>query len=273
MRAEAAVARCAVSTHNISPDGHGAVTSLDLANKVVLVTGASSGIGRELVAVLLRESATVIATGRDIARLGDVARDHPLVVTVVANLDSVDGRVQLADDVERLGGVDIVINNAGTQTEVDARHPPSWDVFEREIATNLAAPIHLVHLLLPTLVARGTRASPSAIVNITSGLALAPKAASAPYCATKAGLRSYSKALRWQLRNEPVRVVEALPPLVKTPMTAGRNDAGMAAAACAQEIVDGLRRGRSEIYVGKSKLLKVLGRVAPGLAEKKMRDM
>ena len=111
-----------------------------------------------------------------------------------------------------------------------------------------------------------------AIVNVTSGLALAPKAASAPYCASKAALRSHSQALRWQLRATPVRVVEALPPLVRTEMTAGRNDGAMEPAACAQQIVRGLRNDRTEIYVGKAQLLRIIMRVAPSLGRRIMRD-
>jgi uncharacterized oxidoreductase len=245
---------------------------LDLSNKVVLVTGASSGIGRELVRSLVSRSATVVAAGRDPDRLAEVAAAHQCVVSVRADLGRAEGRRMLAEEIVRLGGIDTLINNAGTQTQVDARRPVEWDVLDREIELNLAAPIHLTHLLLPGLLRRGTSNEPSVVVNITSGLALAPKAAAAPYCATKAGLRSYTKALRWQLRDENVRVVEALPPLVKTPMTAGRNDAGIAASECADQIVSGLCSGCAEIYIGKSKLLRRVMRVAPGLGEKKMRD-
>jgi len=245
---------------------------VDLSNKVVLVTGASSGIGRELVRSLVSRKATVVATGRDPHRLADLAAAHQSVVPVRVDLERAEGRRLLADEIVRLGGIDVLINNAGTQTQVDARRPVEWDVLGREIELNLAAPIHLIHLLLPGLLRRATSSEPSVVANITSGLALAPKAASAPYCATKAGLRSYTKALRWQLRDEHVRVVEALPPLVKTPMTAGRNDAGIAASECAEQIVSGLCSGRSEIYVGKSKLLRRVMRVAPALGEKKMRD-
>jgi len=166
----------------------------------------------------------------------------------------------------------MLVNNAATQTPVDALQPVEWRTLEDELHLNLHAPIHLAHLLLPSLVVRRPEAPEAAIVNITSGLALAPKAASAPYCASKAALRSYSKALRWQLRETPVRVVEVLPPLVRTPMTAGRNEGAMAPAACAEQIVGGIRKGRDEIYVGKSQLLRVAMRVSPAIGERIMRD-
>ena len=164
-----------------------------------------------------------------------------------------------------------MINNAGTQTEVDALAPAEWPILSREIEVNLAAPIHLVHLLLPSLVARASVSEPSVILNVTSGLALAPKAASAPYCATKAGLRSYTKALRWQIRDQNIRVVEALPPLVRTPMTAGRHDGAISASECAAEIVAGLRAQKYEIYVGKAKLLRRVMRIAPAIGDRRMR--
>ena len=165
----------------------------------------------------------------------------------------------------------MLINNAGTQTEVDALAPPDWPLLRRELEVNLAAPIHLIHLLLPSLAARGSSSDPSVIVNVTSGLALAPKAASAPYCATKAGLRSYTKALRWQIHEQNVRVVDAVPPLVRTPMTAGRHAGAISATQCAAQIVAGLTGEREEIYIGKAKLLRRVMRIAPAVGERRMR--
>jgi uncharacterized oxidoreductase len=245
---------------------------MELSGKRVLVTGATSGIGEALVAQLAAAGATVIGVGRDDGRLQRAEASHPCVSTVRADLACCDQRIALAAAVIAGGGVDVVINNAGTQTEVDALAPAEWPRLARELEVNLAAPIHLVHLLLPSLAARGSIRDPSVIVNVTSGLALAPKAAAAPYCATKAGLRSYTKALRWQIREQAVRVVEALPPLVRTPMTAGRHDGAISPDECAMAIVAGLTAEKEEIYVGKSKLLRRVMRVAPSVGERKMRS-
>ena len=242
------------------------------SEKRVLVTGATSGIGEELVRRLAAAGASVIAVGRDATRLERLGSELAHVSPLRSDLSQAAERIALAEAVAARGDIDVLINNAGTQTPVDAAAPPAWSVLSREIELNLSAPIHLVHLLLPLLARRGSAGDPSVIVNVTSGLALAPKAASAPYCATKAGLRSYTKALRWQIRDQPVRVVEVLPPLVRTPMTSGRNDDAMSAGDCAAGIVAGLAAEKEEIYVGKANLLRLVMRVAPSVGERRMRD-
>lgn len=245
---------------------------MELTGLRVLVTGASSGIGRELAGQFISAGASVIAHGRDPHRLAALAERHPSLNIVEADISNEEGRRHLAEEVERLGGIDILVNNAGIQVAVDARNPIGWSHIDTELRTNLHAPIHLIHLLMPSLMNRRGNAPRAAIVNITSGLALAPKSSGATYCASKAAMRSYTKSLRWQLRNEPVHVIEALPPLVKTPMTDGRNDDGIPADECARQIVRGIEQDKREIYVGKSKLLRIIMRVSPGLGERIMRD-
>jgi uncharacterized oxidoreductase len=68
------------------------------------------------------------------------------------------------------------------------------------------------------------------------------------------------------------RIVEALPPLVDSAMTRGRGRAKMTPEACAAEIVAGLESGRSEIFVGKSKLLRAILRTSPALGRKILRN-
>lgn len=111
------------------------------------------------------------------------------------------------------------------------------------------------------------------IVNVTSGLALAPKQSAPVYCAAKAGLRSFTKALRYQseARAPRLRVVEALPPLVDTEMTRGRGRGKISAEACAAEIVSGMEVGRNSIYVGRAKLLRTIQGLSPSLADRIMR--
>ena len=118
--------------------------------------------------------------------------------------------------------------------------------------------------LLPLLV----RQPEASIVNVTTGLALAPKRSSPVYCASKAALRSFTRSLRYQMeRTAPqVRVQEVLPPLVETRMTAGRGAGKLKPAAVAARLVDTIESGVDECYVGKSRLLKVLMRLAPSLA-------
>jgi uncharacterized oxidoreductase len=126
--------------------------------------------------------------------------------------------------------------------------------------------VHLITRLMPVL-----RARPEAmIVNVTSGLAIAPRAGGPIYCATKAALRSYTQALRVQLEGTNIHVLEALPPVVETKMTAGRGNRKMSASDCAAAFVRGMETDADEVNVGMVKLLQVVHSLSPALARKIM---
>src|SRR5690606_29444679 len=105
-----------------------------------------------------------------------------------------------------------------------------------ELNTNFLAPILLIRVLLPIL----AKQAQAAIVNITTGLALVPKTSSAVYCGTKGGLRIFTKALQNQCEGTSIRVIEILPPVVDTAMTAGRGKNKMSPDKVAKEIVNAL---------------------------------
>ncbi len=160
-----------------------------------------------------------------------------------------------------------LVNNAGIQhaqrlddAAVDAAG------IRREIDVNLTAPLLLSHALLPQLQAQ----SAGCIVNIGSGLGLVPRRDAAVYSASKAGLRLFSQALRVQLRGSALRVVHVLPPLVDTPMTAGRGRRKLSADEAARQLILGLRRGDDEIRIGAARALPLLQRWAPGLLARLM---
>ena len=108
------------------------------------------------------------------------------------------------------------------------------------------------------------------IVNVTSGLAIAPRAGGPIYCATKAALRSYTQALRVQLEGPNIHVLEALPPVVETKMTAGRGNRKMSAPDCAAAFVRAMEANAEEANVGMVKLLKLVHSLSPALARKIM---
>lgn len=124
--------------------------------------------------------------------------------------------------------------------------------------------------MLPIL----ARQPEAAIVNITTGLALAPKKSSPVYCATKAGLRSFTRALRYQVEEfaPHVQVQEVLPPLVDTRMTKGRGSGKLSPEAVAETLVSAIERGTEECYVGKSRLLRLVMRVVPSVAYRILRS-
>lgn len=163
--------------------------------------------------------------------------------------------------------IDVLINNAGAGADHDFRSGlPDLAATDRCIVLNLHAPIHLITRLMPML-----RGRPEAmIVNVTSGLAIAPRAGSPVYCATKAALRSYTLALRAQLAGTAIHVIEALPPVVDTKMTAGRNQRKMSAAECARQIIVAMQRNAPEANVGLTRLLRAVYSLSPAFARKVM---
>jgi len=231
-----------------------------LSGKTVLVTGGTDGIGAQLIRQLRDKGATVIASGRNPERIAATRADGFEVIA--ADLSAPAGVDAL---LAGLGDrpIDALVNNAGAGTSYDFRSGEvDLEGAEKTYFLNLHAPTQLIARLLPVLKARGE----AMIVNVTSGLALAPNAGSPVYCASKAGLRSYTLALRAQLKGTGITVVEALPPLVDTQMTAGRGSNKMSAEECARQIVAGMERGRETINVGMVKILQLVHSISPALA-------
>ncbi len=234
-----------------------------LAQSTWLITGATSGIGLALTRALARRGARFIAWGRDEAMLARLRDDDACVAARRVDLRDAKGLREAAEALlEVAPNLNGVLHGAGIQ------HARAFDdealgesAIEEELTTNLRAPIVLTRLLLPRL-----RTQPeAAVVFITSALAWAPKRDAAVYAASKAGLRQFADALRLQMRGGSLRVIEAVPPLVDTPMTAGRGSGKISAEACAEAIARGIAAGRERIWVGKVWVMAGVMRVAPGV--------
>ncbi len=230
---------------------------------IVLVTGGGSGIGYALAQKFHSAGNRVILVGRTKAALLEATRIMAGVEYCVADVASAQDRQRL---VEQFSDVTILVNNAGIQVNRPVGESAPEEI-EHEVQVNFLAPVLLTRAFLPLLATRPE----AAVINVTSGLALVPKETAAMYCASKAALHSFSKTLRWQLEGGNVRVFEVLPPLVETAMTAGRGKGKISTSQLAEEFWDGFRNNRFEMLIGKTKLLKFINRVAPGLAEKIMR--
>ena len=237
---------------------------MNLSGKTALVTGGTDGIGAELIHQLKAAGVTVVTSGRNQQRIAATRTDGFEVIA--ADLSTPEGIDALIDGLDGRP-IDILVNNAGAGADHDFREgPPDLAVADAAIYLNLNAPIHLITRLMPTL-----RARPEAlIVNVTSGLAIAPRAGGPVYCATKAGLRSYTQALRAQLAGTAITVIEALPPVVDTRMTAGRGSKKMPAAECARQIVAAMESGAAEANVGMVKVLQIANSLSPALARRIM---
>ena len=233
---------------------------MEIRGKVALVTGGTDGIGLCIARLLKEKGATVIVCGRRTNLLASARAEG--FEAIEADLSSREGVTALAQTATTRT-LDILINNAGAGVDYDLAEAIDLDAVDRTIFLNLDAPIHLAALLVPQLKARPE----AALVNVTSGLAIAPRAGGPVYCATKAGLRSFTKAIRFQLRGTRLNVIEALPPVVETAMTASRSGSKMKPEHCAAEIVAAIEGNRQEANVGMVKLLKLVHSISPRLAE------
>jgi short-subunit dehydrogenase involved in D-alanine esterification of teichoic acids len=229
----------------------------------ILLTGATSGIGRRLVDRLGDAGHQVVVLGRSQAALAALQAERPSVAVYRCDLSN---QQDIEDAIEAVWSdhpdISVLINNAGVQFTPQLHHTDfRYDSIGYETTVNFLAPVWLTSLCLPGLLShpRGGH-----VVNISSGLAFYPKTTSAVYCATKAALRSFSQSLRYQLEGG-VGVTEVILPIVDTPMTNGRGSKKMPVEQAADQIMRGLKRGRSEIYVGRARLIPPLASIAPWL--------
>ncbi len=216
----------------------------------VLITGGSEGIGRGLAERFLSAGSVVWITGRNAEKLGRAARELPGLNTFVNDIGRAEERERLAAHArDTMPGLDVVINNAGIQRRVSlAADTAPWAESQAEIDTLLAAPVHLNHLLLPILLAHR---NPGMIVNVTSGGAYVPQPFAPIYSACKAALHSYTVNLRYALADTSCRVVEVIPPAVRTALAGPGAAHGVPVEEFCDAIFSGLATpGTDEIGFG-----------------------
>ncbi len=239
---------------------------MDLRHNTILITGGSSGLGLEFARQLLALGNTVLITGRDQARLDQARQLLPGVHPFQSDVSDPAAIEQLyALVTQQFPALNILINNAGEMRKLNL-NDPAVDLRDvtREVDINLAGPIRMVQQFLPHLKAQQT----AAILNVTSGLALTPFPLSPVYGATKAGLRSYTKSLRVQLKNTSVRVFELVAPAAKTTLGdkfTGLMDSGplMDPNKLITAAVQAMQHDQFEAYPGLAKVIRVVSWLAP----------
>lgn len=242
---------------------------VELKGKRIVLSGGTLGVGRALVEELAVENELlVIARGSE--RLEELGRCYGNVDTLACDLSDAAALLDLEREEERFGGFDVLINNAAVQVSGDFLGGEfGVEAMEREVMLNLVAPCVLARLVARGMAKRGTG---GLVLNVGSALALTPKAGSPIYCATKAGLRSVSRSLGYQLEGMGVKVLHAMLPLVDTGMTAGRGRGNISARSAARELIECLEEERRESSIGKARLLAAVFRVWPWLAYRILRD-
>lgn len=241
---------------------------MQLNNNTILVTGGTSGIGLSFVRALHEKKNKLIVCGSNLAKLDQVRSQIPDVISYQCDLSDSGSITQFSQKIKSSHpDLNVLINNAGIQNNYLFPDGNDHSIHIRsEIEVNLTAPILLTDQLLPLLLEKNS----AAIINVTSGLALAPKKSASVYCATKAGLASFSDSLRYQLEDSKVEVIEIVPALVDTAMTQGRGSGKISPEALVKEALCGMEKGREKILINKTKFLFALNRVAPGMVKRLM---
>jgi short-subunit dehydrogenase len=188
----------------------------ELRNRVALVTGGSRGLGLVLARELAREGAKVAICARDEAELARARADLEAAGAEVVALPC-DVRVReevdamLAELRERLGPVDVLINNAGV-IQVGPAEEMTLEDYEEALRVHFWGPLYVTHSVLPEMRRRGE----GRIVNITSvgGKISVPHLL--PYCASKFALVGFSEGLRGALAKDGVYVTTVCPGLMRT---------------------------------------------------------
>lgn len=243
---------------------------MQLNNNTILLTGGTSGIGLELLRKFYELGNKLIVTSSNPENLNKLHTEFPKVSTVVCDLgDSKSVRQLLEHCLNTYPEINILVNNAGIQYNYNwLEEDDGFHKISREIRVNLTSPMHLIYGMLPQL----SRKSNAAIINVSSALAFHPKRSAPIYCASKSALHNASKALRYQLKGSSIKVFEIIPPLVDTPMTAGRGSEKLSTKQLADEFIGNFKKNRYESNIGKTKLLRIIGRIYPKLADKILKN-
>ncbi len=224
---------------------------MQIKDSIALVTGASSGIGYASAVRLAAAGAQVIAHGRAVGPLTELA-DRTGAVPVVAELSKPNAPANIAEAALAVSGrVDILINNAGAGWAGPFAELPAEGI-DGLIKVNLVAPVNLTRFLLPQMLARGS----GYLMFVTSIAGRMGVADEAVYSATKAGLDVFAESLRFELRGTCVQVGVLVPGVVDSAFFARRGrpygrrrPRPVSADVVAEALVRAIASGTAERYV------------------------
>jgi short-subunit dehydrogenase len=189
---------------------------MDFTERVILITGASDGIGKRLALDLAARGAVIIGCGRSAERLGAVCselqRTSPRSTTVQCDVGSKDEvRAMIANVLARYGVIDILINNAGIGMRQPFVETP-LEVIENIMRTNYFGAVYCTREVLPSMIAKGH----GQIVNISSIAGHIGTFNMSGYCASKFALNGFSESLYHELKPLGIDVSVVCPGAVRT---------------------------------------------------------
>ncbi|PJF30933.1 MAG: oxidoreductase [Candidatus Thermofonsia Clade 1 bacterium] len=231
---------------------------LVLNRAVVIITGASSGIGRAYAHAFAQHGARLVLAARRAALLEEVRSEiasHAADVLCIPTDINEDAQLEhlVKTTLERYGRIDILVNNAGVALQ-SRLQSHATERIRQLVNTNLAATINLTRLCLPTMLAQRS----GVILNVSSILGKFPNATMPVYTATKAAVNAFSDALRRRLEGTGVRVVSVLPSYTDTDMLSPVVQGYMRTLGfrvdtpqhVAEHTLDKLLQGKQEIWFG-----------------------
>ena len=192
----------------------------DLNGKKAIVTGASGGIGKEIVKALKTAGAEVLGTGTNEEKLKKLSDEVGGIKTLVCNLSELDKLDDFFGKAsEELGGVDILINNAGITRDNLAMRMKDEE-FDDVIDVNMRSIFRLMRAAIkPMMKQRSGR-----IINITSIVGVMGNPGQANYCAAKAGIIGMSKSIAAEVASRGITINNIAPGFIETPMTDALTD-------------------------------------------------
>ncbi len=250
-----------------------------LEGKIVIVTGASSGMGKETAILLAQSGAIPILVARRADRLREIqsiiesqggkSMIFPMDITNTPEIDTFIQKI-----LATYGKIDILINNAGFGIICSLEDTPLQD-FHDILNTNLVAPFYLCKKVIPLMKEQGN----GHIINISSVIGRRGMPHNSAYCATKFGLIGLTESLRVEALGSPIKVSLVNPGLTNTEFKTGvRNPAqllikdnwvyGVPAQKVAKAILRCIRHPRREVYITWfDRLLIWVNNLTPGLLE------
>ena len=199
---------------------------MNISGNTVFIPGSTSGIGLALALALHDRGNTVVVGGRRTDLLEKIAADHPGIDTV--QIDTADPASITAASQEVLArhpDLNVVVLMAGIMRVEDWHRPDTFLASaESIITTNVLGPIRLIAAFVDHL----QKQPDATIVTVSSGLAFAPLQATPSYNASKSAIHMLSESIRLQLADTSVKVVELVPPSVRTALLPGQETSDFA---------------------------------------------
>jgi len=199
---------------------------VNITGNTVFIPGSTSGIGLALALELQARGNTIIVGGRRAGLLERIAAEHPGIDTVqIDTADPASIESAAKEVLARHPDLNVLVAMAGIM-RIEDWHAPETFLASAEsvVTTNVLGPIRLIAAFIEHL-----RSRPDAtIVTVSSGLAFAPLAVTPSYNASKAAIHMLSESIRLQLADTSVKIVELVPPSVRTALLPGQEDSEFA---------------------------------------------